>query len=175
MSSDAHSLLMTFGGRAFVIAIALVIVAAVALFGRVYGQHLAHMAMEERDSAIRKLEIQSQQLELGRTDREAKVKALQGRIASLQAELSVIVPSKNMYSINPNQSLLVADGHLTIGLVGSPLTNGINININGKQQHAAVGDVIRVSPDTSTACVVQIESFDMFKAQFTASCGPAKT
>jgi hypothetical protein len=80
-----------------------------------------------------------------------------------------------MYSINPNQSLLVADGHLTIGLVGSPLTNGINININGKQQHAAVGDVIRVSPDTSTACVVQIESFDMFKAQFTASCGPAKT
>ena len=157
------------------IAIALAIVAAVALFGRVYGQHLAHMAMEERDSAIRKLETQSQQLELGRTDRESKVKALQAQIASLQAQLSAIVPSKNMYSINPNQSLLVADGHLTIGLVGSPLTNGIHININGKQQFAAVGDVIRVSPDTSTACDVQIESFDMFKAQFTASCGPAKT
>ncbi|MGB7601156.1 MAG: hypothetical protein WBM24_12675 [Candidatus Sulfotelmatobacter sp.] len=166
---------MTFGGRAFVIAIALAIVAAVALFGRVYGQHLAHMAMEERDSAIRKLETQSQQLELGRTDRESKVKALQTQIASLQAQLSAIVPSKNMYSINPNQSLLVADGHLTIGLVGSPSTNGIHININGKQQFAAVGDVIRVSPDASTACDVQIESFDMFKAQFTASCGPAKT
>jgi hypothetical protein len=166
---------MTFGGRAFVIALVLVIVGAVALFGRVYGQHLAHMAMQDRDSAIRQLETESQKLELGRTDREAKVKALEARIASLQAQLNAIEPSKNMYSINPNQSLLAADGHLTIGLVGSPMSNGINININGKQQFAAVGDVIRVALDTSTACEVQIESFDMFKAQFTASCGPAKT
>ena len=121
MSSDSHDLLMTFGGRAFVIAIALAIVAAVALFGRVYGQHLAHMAMEERDSAIRKLETQSQQLELGRTDRKSKVKALQTQIASLQAQLSAIVPSKNMYSINPNQR---GGWHLTIGLFNSPSTNG---------------------------------------------------
>src|SRR5580698_1138502 len=96
MSSDAHSLLMTFGGRAFVIALVLVIVGAVALFGRVYGQHLAHMAMQDRDSAIRQLETESQKLELGRTDREAKVKALEARIASLQAQLNAIEPSKNM-------------------------------------------------------------------------------
>ena len=120
---------------------------AITLFGRGSGQHLHSMAMEERDSAIRKLEIQSRQLELrGELIVISKSRRYRAKIAGLQAELSVIVPSKNMYSINPNQSLLVADGHLTIGLVGSPLTNGINININGKQQCPAVGDVIRVSP-----------------------------
>ena len=132
--------------------------------------------LQDRDSAIRQLETERQDLELRRADQQAQVTALQAKVASLQAHLNAIVPSKNMYSINPNQSLLVADGHLTIGLVGSPTSNGIYININGKQQFAAVGDIIHVAPNPSTACDVQIESFDMFKAQFTASCGgPTKT
>jgi hypothetical protein len=175
MSSDAHGLLMTSRGRVALAVVILVVVASVAIFGRLYGQHLAYKAMQDRDSAIRQLETESQQLELKRTDQDSQVTALQAQVASLQAQLNAIVPSKSMYSINPNQSLLVADGHLTIGLVGSPLNNGIYININGKQQFASVGDVIHVASDPSTACDVQIQSFDMFKAQFTASCGPAKT
>jgi hypothetical protein len=176
MSSDAHGLLMTTRGRVGLIVLVLVVMASIAIFGRLYGQHLAYGAMQDRDSAIRQLETERQDLELRRADQQAQVTALQAKVASLQAHLTAIVPSKNMYSINPNQSLLVADGHLTIGLVGSPTSNGIYININGKQQFAAVGDIIHVAPNPSTACDVQIESFDMFKAQFTASCGgPTKT
>ena len=77
--------------------------------------------------------------------------------------------------IVPNQSLIVADGRLTVGLVGSPANHGITININGKQQKVAAGDVIRVSPDASTACQVQVQSFDMFKAVLVASCAAAKS
>jgi hypothetical protein len=175
MSADAHDLFMTSRGRILLATIVLAVVASVAVFGRLYGQHLAYGAMQDRDSAIRRLETESQRLELERTDQDGRVRALQAQVASLQARLNTILPSKNLYSINPNQSLLVAGGHLTIGLVGGPLSNGINININGKQQFAAVGDVIHVVPDPSTACDVQIQSFDMFRAQFTASCDPTKS
>ena len=175
MSADAHGLLMTTRGRAFLILTTVALVAAVAIFGRLYGQHLAYGAMQDRDSAIRQLEVESQRLELERTNQDTQVKALQAQVASLEAHLNAIVPSGNMYNINPNQSLLVANGRLTVGLIGSPLINGININVNGKQQFAAVGDVIHVVLDPSTACDVQIQSFDMFKAQFTAACSPTKT
>jgi hypothetical protein len=174
MSADAHNLFMTSRGRVFLTIVVLVVIAGVAIFGRLYGQHLAYSAMVDRDGAIRQLETESQRLELERSDQDTQVKALQAQVASLKVQLNTVLPSNNLYSINPNQSLLVA-GRLTIGLVGGPLSNGINININGKQEFAAVGDVIHVLPDSSTACNVQIQSFDMFKAQFTASCGPTKT
>ena len=175
MSASAHNLLMTSRGRVFLVAIVLVAIASVAGFGHLYGQHLAYGDMRDRDSAFRQLETRSQQLELVRKDHDTEVSALQTEVDRLQARLNSIIPSKNRYDINPNQSLLVADGHLAIGLVGGPSTYGINININGKQQFAVVGDVIHVAPDSSTACDVKIQSFDMFKAQFTASCGPSKT
>jgi hypothetical protein len=175
MSADAHNLLMTSRGRVILAGIVLAVIAGVAVFGQLYGQHLAYGAMQDRDSAIRQLETESQQLELERTDQDTQVKALQAQVASLQAQLNGVLPSKNLYSINPNESLLVAGGRLTIGLVGGPLSNGVNINVNGKQQFVTVGDVIHVTPDPSTACDVQIQSFDMFKAQFTASCSPTKT
>ena len=91
-------------------------------------------------------------------------------LTSTKATLDAIMPSQNIYNINPNQSLIAADGRLTIGMVGSPGNEGINLNVNGKQQKVAAGDVIRVSPDPSSACQVQIQSFDMFKAVLVASC-----
>ena len=93
----------------------------------------------------------------------------------LQAKLDAIIPSENKYNIDPNQSLVLADGHLTVGLIGAPRDDGIDININGKRYSAVVGDVIRVTADPSTTCTVKIQSFDMFKAQFTASCAADKT
>jgi hypothetical protein len=175
MSVDAHNLFMSRGGRMLLTSIVVVVIAGVAIFGRLYGQHLAYGAMLDRDSAIRQLEVESQRLQLEKSDQNAELTIQQDRVAQLQAQLDKVIPSQDRYSINPNQSLLVAGGHLTIGLIGSPQSNGIDININGKQQFVSVGDVIHVSPDPSTSCDVQIQSFDMFKAQFTASCAGAKT
>jgi cell division protein FtsL len=175
MSADVHDLVMTARGRVFLILVTVAIVAAVAIFGRFYGQRLAYGAMQDRDSAIRQLELERQQLELEKSGQTANMKTMHTEAERLQAQLDAIIPSKNRYNINPNQSLVVADGHLTVGLVGSPTTDGIEININGKHQTAAVGDVIHVAVDPSTACNVKIQSFDMFKAQFTASCSEAKS
>ena len=101
--------------------------------------------------------------------------ALRAELSSTKAALDAIMPSQNTYNINPNQSLLAADGRLTIGMIGSPGNDGINLNVNGKQQKVAAGDVIRVSPDPSTACQVQLQSFDMFKAVLVASCAATKS
>jgi hypothetical protein len=175
MNHQAHDLLMTRRGRVTLLLTALLIVGAVAVFGRLYGQHLAYDAMQDRDSAIRLLESQSQKLKLEKTDQNGEVVALQAQLDAVKAELDAIVPSKDVYNINPNQSLLVGDGHLTVGLIGGPMSNGIHINVNGRQQLAVVGDVIHVDPDPSTSCDLKIQSFDMFKARFAATCSAIKT
>jgi hypothetical protein len=175
MSADAHNLVMTARGRVFLLVVSLVIIAAVAIFGRYYGQHLAYSAMQDRDSAIRQLELERQELQLEKSSQSVNMKNMHTEATRLQAQLDAIVPSTDRYNINPNQSLIVADGHLTIGLVGAPGADGIEINVNGMRQSAVVGDVIHVAPDPSTACDVKIQSFDMFKAQFTASCAAAKS
>ena len=157
------------------ITVTLALVAAVAIFGRLYGQHLAYNAMQDRDTAIRQLEVERQQLELEKSGQLAHMTTMHTDVQRLQAKLDAVIPSENMYNIDPNQSLVLADGHLTVGLIGAPRDDGIDININGKRYPAVVGDVIHITPDPSTACNVKIQSFDMFKAQFTASCAANKT
>jgi hypothetical protein len=175
MSPGMFQTLMTRRGRIGLLITVALITGAIALFGRFYGQHLAYEAMVERDTAIRNLEIQSQQLEAQRSSEDVQTSQLRAQVARLQASLDTIIPSRDAFTINPNQSLIVGGGHLTIGLVGVPLTDGVDLNINGKQYRLAVGDVVHVAADASTSCNVQVQSFDMFKAVFTASCNAAKT
>ncbi len=99
---------------------------------------------------------------------------MQAKLDGVQATLNAIMPAANTYNISPNQSLVVADGRLTVGLVGSPGNESVTLDINGKQQTASAGQVISVAPDAATDCQVQVQSFDMFKAVLTASCAPAK-
>jgi hypothetical protein len=63
---------------------------------------------------------------------------------------------------------------VTVGLIGSPGNEGILLNVNGKQQAAAAGQVIAAGSDASANCQVAVQSFDMFKAVLTATCAGAK-
>ena len=71
-------------------------------------------------------------------------------------------------------ALIVAGGRLTIGLVGSPTNDSVNININGKQQSVATGDVVNIALDPPTTCQVRVQSFDMFRVVLGASCAAAQ-
>lgn len=156
------------------IIVALLLVAGVGIGGHIYGRQLARGDTQERDTAIIELRADVQKLEALINDQNGKLAALQTKLTGVQAVLDAIMPSENTYNILPNQSLIVGDGHLTVGLIGPPTNDGVNINVNGKQQSAAAGDVIRITPDSSTACQLQIQSFDMFKAIVTASCANTK-
>jgi hypothetical protein len=152
-----------------------VLVLFIMVSGYFWGRQFNSRDIQQRDAAILQLQSDSQRLAADIADQNATLTAVRTELSSTKAALDAIMPSLNVYDINPNQSLIVADGRLTIGLIGSPGNDVINLNVNGKQQKVAAGDVIRLSPDPSTACQVQIQSFDMFKAVLVASCVAAKS
>lgn len=154
--------------------IALIVLVA-GIGGHMYGQHVAFQDMQGLERNVEQLQLQNQAREAQNSDLNDQIAALQAKIASIQAALDVIVPSQNTYDLNPNQSVVIANGRLTIGLVGTPGDDSIDININGKRQKASVGDVINVAPDPETSCQLKIQSFNMFKAQINASCTASKT
>jgi hypothetical protein len=152
-----------------------VLVLFIMVSGYFWGRQFNARDIQQRDAAILQLQSDSQRLAADIADQNATLTAVRTELSSTKATLDAIMPSMNVYHINPNQSLIAADGRLTIGLIGSPGNDGINLNVNGKQQKVAAGDVIRLSPDPSTACQVQIQSFDMFTAVLVASCAAAKS
>ena len=162
-----HSRLWTPAG----VVLILFVVVTVYYLGRQFNSR----DLQQRDAAIQQLQSDAQRLAADIADQSANLTALRAELTNTKSALDAIMPSQNTYTINPNQSLIAADGRLTIGMIGAPGNEGINLNVNGKQQKVAAGDVIRVSPDASTACQVQIQSFDMFKAVLVASCAAVKS
>jgi hypothetical protein len=66
----------------------------------------------------------------------------------------------------------VGGGRLTVGLIGAPTNDSVTLNVNGKRQSLGTGDVLNVvAADGQTNCQVRVQSFDMFKAVVTATCG----
>jgi len=174
MTPRLYRFLMTRLGRFELVLVAVIVILGVAIGGHIYGRRLAQSDVQERDATIQMLQSEGGKLETRFNEQAARVTALQAELRSAQAALDAIMPADNTYNINPNQSLKVAGGHLTIGLIGPPTNEGINININGRQQSAAAGAVIHVAPDPATSCEVGVQSFDMFKAVLTASCTVTK-
>ncbi len=139
-----------------------------------YRGDLDYRDIMDSNQLVLQSRAKNEELESQIAEKDAKLAELEAKFKSAQAALDAIVPSKNTYVISPNQSMIVAGGHLTIALVGSPTNGGINININGKQQSATAGDVISIALAPSMTCQVGVQSFDMFKAVLTASCAAAK-
>jgi hypothetical protein len=155
-------------------AIVVAIVIAVAIAGHIHGRSLGARDVQERDEVIQQLRARSQELTERLTDQNEKFDALQAKLMGVQAVLDALIPSENTYTLGPNQSIIVAGGRLTIGLVGSPANQGVVVNVNGKEQSAAAGGIISVTLDASTVCQIKVQAFDMFKATLTASCAAAK-
>jgi hypothetical protein len=164
-----------FDDSRFVSVIACIVAVVVILVGgHLYGRYLASKDLGGRDVLIDQLQAQVQQQKRTADQKAAQVSDLQAKLARVQAQLEQILPSKDTYNILPNQTLIVADGRVIVGLVGSPGNESITLNVNGKQIAAAAGQVIPAGSDASANCRVAVQSFDMFKAVLTASCAGAK-
>jgi hypothetical protein len=142
--------------------------------GHWYGQFLAARDLGGRDTAIEQMRAESQKQKRDIDQKSAQITELERKVSDAQMALEAIVPQKNTYNIAPNQTLLVGDGHLMVGLIGSPGNDGVLLNINGKQQMVPAGQAITVAPEASTNCRVSVQSFDMFKAVVHATCSGAK-
>jgi hypothetical protein len=142
--------------------------------GHLYGRFLAARDLGGRDTAIEQMRAESQKQKRDIDQKSAQITELERKVSDAQMALEAIVPQKNTYNIAPNQTLLVGDGHLMVGLIGSPGNDGVLLNINGKQQMVPAGQAITVAPEASTNCRVSVQSFDMFKAVVHATCSGAK-
>jgi hypothetical protein len=155
-------------------ALLLLIILIVAIGGYAFGLNMARRDITAGKQLIQQLQSESQKLEKQTNELSTSNIALQNKLASIQATMDTMKPAQNTYNLKPNQSIIAADGHLTLGLVGTPDNASVTININGKKTSAAPGDVIKVAADASTACQVMVQSFDMFAAVVTATCSAAK-
>jgi hypothetical protein len=144
-----------------------------ALFGFEYRAFVDRADMIDSNSRVIETRNENRGLKANVTELNKKIEALQSKLASEQAALEAIVPSKNAYNLFPNKSVIAADGHLSLGLVGPPTNEGITLNVNGTQHSVSAGEVINTSPDRTTDCEIRIQSFDSFKALVTALCAPA--
>jgi len=152
----------------------LVIAILVGIGGYVVGLNIAYLDIAAARQAIQTLRADNQKLKTQISDQNATQVALQNKLTTTEASLEAIVPSKNTYDIKPNQSMIVSGGRLTIGLIGSPTNKSVNININGKRQSAATGDVIKIALDPPTTCQIRVQSFDMFRVILAASCAQSQ-
>jgi len=154
-------------------AIVLVLVGST-IGGYLFGRDLASHPLEAATQLIQQIQPENQKLKASILDQIARINELETRLKRVQADLNAIKPSENTYKVTGNQSLILGGGHLTIGLVGPPTNESVNININGKQHLAATGDVFDITPDPATTCQVRVQAFDMFEAIVYAACTTAK-
>jgi hypothetical protein len=138
--------------------------------GHLYGRYLASFNSTSTDNTITELVSQNQKQKRVSDSLSAELTAMGIKMQSAQATLDSIMPAPNTYTLKPNQTLIVGDGHLMLGMVGAPGNDAIVLNVNGKQQPLAAGQTINVAPDPATQCQLSVQSFDVFKATLVATC-----
>ena len=151
-----------------------VLVLAILIGGHLYGRYLSSIDSAGREATIEQLRAESQKQKRDIDGKSQQITLLQPKLAKTQAALDAITPSANTYNINPNQTLIVGDGHLTVGMIGPPGNDSVLLNINGKPQAVAAGQNLSVAPDPATKCQISVQSFDVFRAVLVASCSSAK-
>lgn len=167
--------LLTARGGQFLLVLSIVILAlGGAIAGYMVGLNLTYRDLAAAKQRIQQLEPENQRLKKAIIDQNAKLVELQAGLTNVQASLHAINPSEDTYAISPNQSLIVAGGHLTIGLIGLPQSTAVNININGKPQWAYAGDILNIALDPSTTCRVGVQSIEPLKTVVHASCATVK-
>jgi len=142
----------------------------------VFGVKWRHSEIADSQTKLQIFQKDNTDLTTKNLNLQVNLGALQAKLNGVQAALDAIMPSANKYQIGSNESLIVADGHLTIGLVGLPLWNNtVDLNINGKPYLASAGDVINVTIDPSMNCRVKVMSFDVLSAQAVVNATCAET
>jgi type II secretory pathway pseudopilin PulG len=160
--------------RATTIIAVIIIIIMIVIGGHLYGRYLASIELADREAQLEQLRAQSQKQQRDIDSKSQQLTTLQDKLTKTQAALDAIMPSANTYNINPNQTLILGDGHLTVGLVGPPANDSVLLNINGKPQSVAAGQTLNVAPDPATKCQISVQSFDVFKAVVVATCAAGK-
>lgn len=142
--------------------------------GFAYRGHVNNVDIRDSTQRVSGFQSENAKLKAQVFELNTKLEQALAQIESIRSTMESIVPSKNSYVVGVNKSMVVAGGRLIIGLIGSPTSKNLRINVNGKEHVATAGDIIQADPNPSTKCKVTIQYFDMFKAFVIASCEETK-
>jgi hypothetical protein len=156
------------------ILVIIIIIIGIIVGGHLYGRYLSSIDLADREAQLEQLRAESQKQKRDIDGKSQQLTTLQAKLTKTQAALDAIMPSANTYNINPNQTLILGDGHLMVGLVGPPANDSVMLSINGKTQSVAAGQTLNIAPDQATKCQLNLQSFDVFKAVIVATCAPNK-
>ena len=124
--------------------------------------------------------LQKQLEKISQSNQSETIAKLTADLKAAQDKIREMMPSPgnpNTYNIKTNQSLIVEDGRLQIGLVGSPRQESVVLNLNGEQKLVATGDIINTALDSSTNCRISVISIDILNATAVvyATCAAKKS
>jgi cell division protein FtsB len=156
------------------ILVIIIIIVGIIIGGHLYGRYLSSIDLADREAQLEQLRAESQKQKRDIDGKSQQLTTLQDKLTKTQAALDAVMPSANTYNINPNQTLILGDGHLMVGLVGPPANDSVVLNINGKTQSVVAGQTLSIAPDPATKCQLNLQSFDVFKAVVVATCAAAK-
>jgi cell division protein FtsB len=160
--------------RATAILVVIIIIVGIVIGGHLYGRYLSSIDVADREAQIEQLRAESQKQKRNIDSKSQQLTALQDKLNKTQAALDAIMPSAHTYNVSPNQTLILGDGHLMVGLVGPPANDSVLLNINGKTQTVSAGQTLNIAADPATQCQINVQSFDVFKAVVVATCAAAK-
>ena len=169
-STRKPPLMSTPGGRFIALLVLIVVIALATLVSYFIFRTVSTSELHAAQARIVEVESQNQRLAAQLNKNLAASVDIQSKLKSVQDKLEAILPSQDTYNVTPNQAVVAGGGLLSIGLVGSPANNDVVVNVNGKQQALAAGDVLSVEPDAQTTCSIVVQSFDMFRALVHATC-----
>lgn len=149
----------------------LVLLTVVGIGGFMIGLSSRTQALNDARKQTTSMQKISQSLREAYQEQEDSKKALSDQLTAIQNQIRDIFNSYRTIGLKGNETISVASGYFTVGLVGQPANEKITINVNGNQQTVAVGDSVDVG---TSSCRVEVRSFDMFKATLVTSCTPVK-
>jgi hypothetical protein len=149
-----------------------VILLVVAIVFYILGRSAGLSASEDISKKYATLRTTDDQLASANNAQKSEIETLNARLKGVQAHLDEIFRPERTFEINSNESVKISGGAFTIGLIGAAANDKASINVNGKPQSAAAGNIIDVP--LSTVCRVEVKSFDMFKAMIATTCAQAK-
>ena len=152
----------------------LALLLAVAIGSYTLGRRAADREVKDYKLKTEQLQEANSKLTAENKKQAETIGDLQDQLRSAKDELDKLFRPARTLEINANKSQRVSIGLLTIGLVGTPRNESVDLKIDGKQQSAAAGEVINV--EFSTACRIHVMSFDVLKSSVAidTTCGAVK-
>jgi uncharacterized protein YlxW (UPF0749 family) len=147
-------------------------VLVIAIVSFILGVSTGKRDVEFSKNAISKLQTEKRDLDAETKGLRQQLNEAQAKLKNTQMGLAELMPSPNVYEISPNRSRIVSTGHLTIGFVGTPGNQNVELNINDKSYSAIAGQTIQIPIEQSLTCRVEVMSISVIDARvmLNASC-----